>query len=60
MGLITPEKCVETPIITLMCFVNNYFALGFAPLFVDNCGYFHRFLSELSTYFVNFVENFFG
>jgi hypothetical protein len=42
-----------------MCFVNNYFALGFAPLFVDNCGYFHSFLSELSTYFVNFVENFF-
>lgn len=56
--LITQEICVETLIITLICFVNNYFRESFAHLFVNNCGYFQRFLSELSTYFVNFVDKF--
>ena len=58
IGLITQEKYVETPLISLCGFVDNYLWLCFAHFFVNNYGYFHRLLSELSTYFVNFVENF--
>lgn len=57
-GLKTQLNYVESFIITIMCFVNNLFGWSFALLFVNNCGYLHRFLNELSTYFFNFVEKY--